>query len=119
MNALGTLAENVDLEDEQIHRVVATVVASTKGEPRRVQQVALRTLGGMGKGARPALPALRAVAANDPLSRIRKAAKEAIEKITASAPPKVQMGDLREELDKLRDENEDLRKRLEKLENLR
>lgn len=119
MNALGILAENVDLEDEEMHRVVETVVASTKGEPRRVQQVALRTLGGMGKGARPALPALRAVAANDPLSRIRKAAKEAIEKITASAPPQVQIGDLREELDKLKDENEDLKKRLEKLENLR
>ncbi len=68
---------------------------------------------------RGALPQLRAVAANDPLSRIRKAAKEAIEKITAASPPQVQVRDLREELDKLREENQDLKKRLEKLESLR
>ena len=59
---------------------------------------------------------LRALAANDPDERIRKSAKEAVEKITAAAPEQVQVKELRDELAKLRDESKELRKRLEKLE---
>lgn len=59
---------------------------------------------------------LQALAANDPNARIRKAAKDAAEKITAAAPEQVQVKELRDELAKFRDEGKELRKRLEKLE---
>lgn len=81
-----------------------------------MQQSVITALRDLGDDARPALPVLQALAANDPSERIRKSAKEAIEKITAAAPEQVQVKELRDELTKLRDDSKELRKRLEKLE---
>ena len=58
---------------------------------------------------------LQALAANDLNDRIRKSAKEAVEKITAAAPEQVQVKELRDELAKFREESKELRKRVEKL----
>ncbi len=116
IRALGELAKNVHLSDFTLERIVSTLVESVQGEQRRLQQSLISALRDLGDSARPALPVLRALAVNDPQDRVRKAAKEAVEKITAAAPEQVQVKELRDELTRLRDENKDFRKRLEKLE---
>jgi len=116
IRGLSELAKNVHLPDAALERIVNTLLESVKGEQRRMQQSVISSLRDLGDDARPALPVLRAMAANGPDERIRKSAKEAVEKITAAAPEQVQVKELRDELVKLRDEGKELRKRLEKLE---
>lgn len=116
MRAVGELAKNVHLPDATLDKVVTTLLESTQGEQPRLKRTLIGVLGGLGESARPALPMLNALAANDDDSRLRKAAKEAAEKIVAAAPDKTELKDVREELTKLKDENKELRKRLEKLE---
>jgi aminopeptidase N len=117
IRAVGELAKNVHLPEAILDKVVATLLGSLdEGEQRRLQSTLIGVLGGLGESARPALPALRSIAANGPDSRLRKAAKEAAEKITAAAPEKVELKDLREELTKIKDENKKLIERLDKLE---
>jgi len=116
MRGLTQLAKNVHLSEAALDRIVNTLLESVDGEQRRMQQSVITALRDLGDDARPALPVLQALAANDPSERIRKSAKEAIEKITAAAPEQVQVKELRDELTKLRDDSKELRKRLEKLE---
>jgi aminopeptidase N len=116
VRGLADLAKNASLPDAATQRIVDTLDDYLTEEPRRFQQSAISALRDLGHDASPALPALRAVAANDPSDRIRRAAKDAVEKITAAAPEQIQVKELRDDLEKLRDENKDLRKRLEKLE---
>jgi aminopeptidase N len=116
MRGLSDLAKNVHLPDATLQRIVDTLLESLKGEQRRLEQSVIAALRELGDDARPALPVLRALAANDSSERIRKSAKEAVEKITAAAPEQVQVKELRDELTKLRDESKELRKRVEKLE---
>lgn len=116
VRGLSELTKNVNLPDATVERIVSTLLESLKGEQRRMQLSVITALRELGDDARPALPVLTALASNDPSDRIRKAAKEAVEKITAAAPEQVQVKELRDEMSKLRDEGKDLRKRLEKLE---
>jgi len=116
LSALGSLTRNVHLEEADTVRVVDALVTGMKGEHRRIQQAAIVSLRELGKESRPALPELRALAANDPDSRIRKAAETAVEKITAAAPEQVQVKELRDELDKFRKQTKELEDRLQKLE---
>ncbi len=116
MSALGELAKAVHLPEATLQRIVDTLLESMKGEQRRTRQSAIAALRELGEASRPALPVLRALAANDPDTRVRRTAKEAVDKITATAPEQVQVKELRDELAKLRDESKEIKKRLEKLE---
>ncbi|MBI1825647.1 MAG: HEAT repeat domain-containing protein [Planctomycetes bacterium] len=114
--ALAELSKNVHLPDAAMDRIVTALTECLHGEQFRFEQSAINALRDMGRDASPAVPTLRAVAANDPSDRVRKTAKDAVEKITAATPEQVQVKELREDLNKVRDENKELRKRLEKLE---
>jgi len=114
--ALADLSKNVHLDGAATDRVVSALEGCLEGESFRFEQAAIGALRDMGRDAMPALPALRAVAANDPNGRARSSAKDAIDKITAATPEPTQVKDLRDDLTKLRDENKELRKRIEKLE---
>ncbi len=116
IRALTELAKNVHLSDAELRRIVDALIEALQGAQRRFKQSVISALREFGDDARPALPLLRALEANDPDERIRNSAKDAVEKITAAAPEQVQVKELRDELAKLRDENKDLRKRVEKLE---
>jgi len=70
----------------------------------------------VGDDARPAIPALRVVEASAPDERTRKAAADAIEKVSAAAPEPVQLKELRDELAKLREDNKAMREQIERLE---
>ncbi|MEK6674106.1 MAG: M1 family aminopeptidase [Planctomycetota bacterium] len=116
MSALGTLGQQAELSKTEVALIVDAIGDSMPGEHRRVQRAGIEALRKFGDRARPALPVIRALAANDPDHRVRQAAKTAAEKIAADAPEQVQVKELREELAKVRDEGKDLRKRLEKFE---
>ena len=116
LGALGDLAQNADLEDEARSRIVDLAAERLKVESRWAQRACIKTLEKLGETSRTALPAMRSVAANDPEVRTRDAVKKAIKSITQASPPDVQVDDLRDELDSLREVNDDLLRRLEKLE---
>ncbi|MFQ5413003.1 MAG: M1 family aminopeptidase [Phycisphaerae bacterium] len=116
IRAIGTLADTVQLEDKDLTRIVDALVETIAGEHRWTQQAAISTLGRLGDAAKPALAALRAIQTNDPEPRTRRAAKRAVEKITATTPAKVQVKELREELEALQKAKEKLEQRLERLE---
>ncbi len=118
ISALSELHENNRLSDSQIKKIINAVTASMKGEHRWIQNAAISTLRDMGDDSRPALSVLRALAANDPEMRIRDAAEKAIEKITDSAPKQLQVSELRETVEELRSELDDMKERMEKAETL-
>jgi aminopeptidase N len=86
-----------------------------KSESGRLKARAAETLRALGQQATPALSALEALADHDPAENVRKEAKEAIERIRSGAPPQVELSRLREELQKVRDENRALRERLDRI----
>lgn len=118
LSAMGDLAENAELSDEDMEKTVQALADSIKGENRWLQRTVIRSLSDLGESARSALPKLRAVAAHDPSDRTRDAADKAIEKIQEASPAPAQVDDLREELKQLREENEAFKARLDKLEAL-
>lgn len=118
ISAMSTLHENNRLTDFQIKKIIDAVTASMKGEHRRIQNAAISTLRDMGGDSRPALTVLRALAANDPEMRIRDAAKKAIEKITDDSPKQVQVSELRETVEELKSELDDIKERMKKSETL-
>lgn len=118
VQGLAKLAERTRLTGDETQRIVDAIANVIPGENRRLQRTAIGALRTMGEAAEPALPTLRAIAANDPESRIREAAERAAEQIASGAPPNVQTDDLRQQLESLQYETEQMRKRLEKLDAL-
>lgn len=116
LRAMGNLAKSTDLSDEDVERIVEAASDRLKSDSRWIQRTAMGTLKALGDDARSALPTLRYVAANDPEIRTRDAVKKVIKSITQASPPETQVDDLSEQLDKLRQENIDLRLRLEEIE---
>ncbi len=114
--AMGTLADNGHLSNDEEDRVVAAISEHIRVEQRFAKGAAIRTLPKLGQSAKAALPLLRSMEANDAQRRVRAAAKTAIKKITEAQPAEVQVDDLRKSLDKLSEENDALRARVEKLE---
>ncbi len=116
VRAMGTLAKNLTMSDSQMASMVDAITANLPHEQRWVKGTAIRALQGFGAAAKPSLSILREIEAHDDSERVRKAAKTAIEKITAAEPRDAQLDDMRVELDALRKANETLRERVEKLE---
>jgi aminopeptidase N len=98
--------------------IVAALQEALRDTGRRVRGAAIDALGRLGEPARAreAVPALRAIAANDAEFRLRQSAKRSIEAIEKGEPAQVQVDELRKELRELADRNEELAARLEKLE---
>ncbi len=117
VRALGKMAEEAELSDEQIDRIVELVTDRLRIEKSRwLRGACLDTLEKLRRDARSALPVLREVAANDPERRVRKRAKAVIKAIRQAEPPAAQVDDLAKELESLKKQNRRLRRRLEKLE---
>jgi len=115
IRGLGDLAKNAKLSDDDVARVVSTMTDLFDDSSRWLRGSAVRSLEQMEETARSALPALRALASHDAERRVREAAEKAIEKITKTSPPAAQVDDLRDELKKLREQNDTLKRRLEEL----
>lgn len=117
-HALGSLAENLKLTDDETSSVIDALTTGLDSDNRWLQGTAIRTLGKLGEDAKPALSKLKALAAHSPERRIQTAAKNAVEKITAATPPDLQVEELRDELEALGESNRELSDRIEKLESM-
>jgi len=120
IRALAGVTKRTHVDEATILNIVDTLAAALGDTGRRVRGAAARALGAISEPAlaRTALPTLEAIAANDPASRVRRAAESTIKTIQEGKPAQVQVADLRDDLKEALEANEDLAERLEKLESL-
>jgi aminopeptidase N len=117
MRALGQLAREGKVTDEQRAKIVKTVSAYLDSEDRRILLGAVATLREMGKTAESALPALEALEKSNKDERVSNVVKEAIDEIRkAGGPQSEDLKRLRDEVEALRRNEKSLQDRLDKLE---
>ncbi len=117
LDALSRVIETGDLTDAARKQLLDAVVACLHPhEHRRVKTSAAATLRTLGAHAGSAIDALEALADHDPHPRVRTNATETIEKIRSGAEPRLQLKGFRDELNKLRNENRALQRRIAKIE---
>ncbi|QJW99782.1 M1 family metallopeptidase [Frigoriglobus tundricola] len=115
LSAVGRLAKDATLTDPERERAVRALTAVVTEKSSRARRTAIAALESIGPPARAALKELDEVAAHDPGEDIAKAAKKAATAIRTS-PDAKELKQLREELDRLKKDHDELRKRLEKYE---
>jgi aminopeptidase N len=120
-SAIGALAEitkRADIDDPAVIRIVEALQTCLADTGTWTRSSAARALGSIREPslARRAVPALEALAANDPKEWVRKAAKQSVESIRSGQPPQVQLAELRAELEEALEQNKGLAERLAKLE---
>ena len=118
VKALVRLSQTANPSDEQRQRIVSALTACLDGESTPLRAEATAALRELGRSASPALATLEALSLHDPEPDIRDRASKAIAQIRANAPVPVELGRLREELDRVRQSNDALRERLEKFEKM-
>lgn len=111
VSALAKLAEEHPARKPEI---VDFLIEQTEKPGFRVQLALALALGSL-KDAR-AIPALERLAAREPDGRIKRYVREAIQQIAAGSRPEDAVRALRDDLEKLREENRVLKDRIEKLE---
>jgi aminopeptidase N len=109
--ALGKLAEEFPARKAEI---IDHLIELTEKPGFRVHLALANTLGGL-KDSK-AIPALERLAAREPDGRVRRYVREAVQQIASGTRPEDAARALRDDLEKLRDENRALRDRIEKLE---
>ncbi|MFI5403297.1 MAG: M1 family aminopeptidase, partial [Planctomycetota bacterium] len=110
LDGLANLATACAWDGAQAAQVVAAVQRClARTENGRLKARAADTLRALGQQASPALGSLEALADHDPAENVRKQAREAIERIRSGAQPQVELSRLREEIQKVRDENKALK----------
>jgi aminopeptidase N len=118
LQALARLARTANTTEDQRQRMVQAITACLEGEgPRsRTRMSALFALRELGQAASSALPTLEAISQNDPNDRIRDLARSTMEQIRSNTPAPVEVSQLREEMERLKRDQEALRARLTKYE---
>ncbi len=118
IRALARATRDVNLDEAAWTLVVQTLSAQLDDSGERVRSAAAGAFADLAEPAqaRPALPRLRAIAANDPIYRLRESAQASIAAIEKGETAKVQLDDVKKELKELAEQNEELTDRLEKLE---
>jgi aminopeptidase N len=118
LGALARLALTANPSDDQRQKVVSAAAACLEGEGRPVRRSAVTLLRDLGRSAAPALPALEALSRHDPEDSVRDLARGAVEQIRGGQPVPVELTRLREELERLRQSQEQLQDRLNKFEKI-
>src|SRR5262249_27247647 len=117
VRALTRLAQTADPSEEQQKRILAAVTASLEGDGGMLRFSAISALGDLAQFSPAAQAKLEDLTQNEPDERIREMAKRTGERARARTPAAT--GDaakLRQELERLKKEQELLRERLNKLE---
>jgi aminopeptidase N len=117
LSALGRLAKAANLTEAQHDRAIQALTAALGDDGPRIRRMTIFALQSIGPAAKAALKTLDEVAAHDPVETIAESAKKAATAIRT--PPTAGPEDikkLREELDRLKKEQEELRNRLQKYE---
>jgi aminopeptidase N len=116
LGGLAELAKHGNPSEADRKRIVEAVAAGLENEGPRVRSAAVRSLRDLGQSAAVSLPALEAIASHDPDGRVQEAAAKAVEAIRSNSPAPVELGRLREELDRLKSANAALQERLDRFE---
>ena len=110
VRALGKLGDSLEDKKEIIREHLVPLLKDPHHRVRRAVVDALTTL-----GDRKAIPELEKLAESEPLSLIRRAAQKAIKAIQEKAGEKSPKVEFQKELEALRDENKEMKKKLEEL----
>lgn len=116
MKALATFLIRRDVSSATQTSVVELLSGYLVGEGMHVRRAAAQSLGAMSRIAEPALEELDAVARHDADQRVRSAAESAAKAIRSGDGDNKEVQRLRDELDNLRERNDELEGRLLKLE---
>jgi aminopeptidase N len=116
LRALATLARSANPTDEQCKQIADAIAACLEGETQPIRRAAVEAIRELGQSATPSVPVLEMIARHETNDRIAELAKKALEQIRANTPAPVEVTRLREELEKLKKDNESLRERLQRVE---
>jgi aminopeptidase N len=116
VHAWARVAALPGVAPEARQKVVERLAQMVDKEGIRLRWSAIDALGGLGKEATTALAAVDAAVQRDGEGRIRDAAKRAADRIRAGTPPNVEVARLRDEIQRLKEDEEKLVKRLERVE---
>ncbi len=116
--ALANLAQKTSPNADQQKRILDAIVACVTGEGempqiRRNGVTALRDLGQM---AKPRLDVLEAIQRHDPDEYVQELTKKAIEQARGNTSASAELGKLKDELEKLKKQNQAMQERLDRLE---
>jgi aminopeptidase N len=118
LNALGKLAKEAKLTEAQHAQALQAIVAALTDEGYRIRLASISALQNIGPPAKTALKSLDEIAAHDTAENVAEFAKNAATSIRATAPVLQEYKQLREELDRIKKEHDELRNRLEKYEKI-
>jgi ubiquinone biosynthesis protein UbiJ len=121
LRGLGQLAQKAKPNDGQRKQILTALSASLDGENAMTQFAVLGVLRELGPQASSLLSAVEKLSRDGSSERIREQAKQTAERIrvkdkAATAPTSAEVKQLREEVDRLKKEQTQLRERLRKLE---
>ncbi len=116
IGAWGRVAALPDVDAEARKSCVAQLAKLSLEGGIRIRWAAIDALGGLGKEALAALNALDTVARHDGEGRVRDAAKRAADRVRAGTPPVVEISKLRDEVQRLKEQERKLIERLERVE---
>jgi aminopeptidase N len=116
LRALTELARHAGPSDDQRKKIVTALVDGLESDSARLRMSAIQALRDLGPAARAAQSALEAAAERDVDERVRAAARQALAALQPPAP--AELNKLRDEVERLKKEQEELRGRLEKYEKL-
>jgi aminopeptidase N len=118
LTALSRLARTASAPEEVRRRMVKAVAACLEGEGEQIRATAAIVLRSLGRSAEPSVPALEALTVHDPSDRVRDLARKAMEDIRKDQPVPVELTRLREELDRVKREQDQLQDRLNRFEKM-
>lgn len=116
LGALAELAKTANPDDAQRAKIASTIGACLVGETPRIRRAAAEAIRDLGRSATPSVAVLEMLARHDTDPQIADLARKAAERIRAETPTPIELTRLREELDKLRQANETLKERLDRME---
>jgi aminopeptidase N len=121
LRGLTQFVRKAKLSDEQSKQIETLLAEGLQGDDMMTQFVVLNATTELGPLASSLLPAVEKLSRDGSNERIRELAKQTAEKIrgqdkSAAAPATAEVKQLREEVEKLKREQADLRERLRKLE---
>jgi aminopeptidase N len=121
LNGLIQLVQKAKLNEEQRKQIQAVLLDSLQGDDMIAQFTVLRVVTDLGPMASTLLPAVEKLSRDASNERVREIAKQTAEKIhsqdkSAAAPASAEVKQLREEVERLKREQADLRERLRKIE---
>ncbi len=114
LGALANLARTGNPDEAQRKNIAAAVGACLEGETPRIRGAAVGAVRELGRSASTSVPVLEMIALHDTNPRIAELAKKAVEQIRSNTPAPVEISRLRQELEKLKKSNEELKQRLDR-----